>query len=123
MNCRQTRRRLPSSAASDELTRHIAACEDCARFAARLETARRLFRGHRSDFTPDAGFAARVDERLPAERENPLSWAAVRVVPVTLALLVVLAWFSWNARAPSAELASPTDDLLSWVIDGEGDVQ
>lgn len=124
MNCRQVRKQLPTGAASEGLKRHIAACEDCARLAARLETARQLFLGHRSDFTPDAGFAARVGEQLPIDREDSLSWAAVRVLPVTLALLAVLVWFSWSAPGPSLELTtSPTDDLLSWVIDGGGDVQ
>ena len=87
------------------------------------DPSRQLFRDHRSEFTPDAGFAARVDARLPLEREDPLSWAAVRVVPVTLALLAVLAWFSWTAPVPTTELASPTDDLLSWVIEDEGEIR
>jgi hypothetical protein len=122
MNCKQVQKQLPSSDASDALKSHIESCAECAQFAERLQTAQQLFRDHRSEFAPDAGFAARVSAQLPTVSTASLSWAAVRVLPVTLALLAVLAWFSWTVPTTSTELTSPTDDLLSWVIDSDGDL-
>jgi len=122
MNCKQVRIQVCSSDASDALKSHIESCAECEQFVERLETARQLFREHHSEFAPDAGFAARVSAQLPTDSTTSLRWAAVRVLPVTLALLAVLAWFSWTAPATSIELTSPTDDLLSWVIDSDGDL-
>ena len=122
MNCNQFRKQLTSSDSSTASMSHAESCAECAEFAARLETARQLFRDHRSEFTPDAGFAARVSAQLPTDPTASLSWAAMRVLPVTLALLVLLAWFSWTVPTTATELTSPTDDLLSWVIDSDGDL-
>lgn len=121
MNCRQFRKRLPATADSHELLRHLEGCEDCAKLAARLELARDLFREHRSEFAPDAGFTARVGAQMQVDSGSSLSWAALRVLPLTLALLALLTWFSWAAPHPSVEVASPTDDLLGWVIENDGD--
>lgn len=120
MNCRQTRKQLAASLTPDAAMRHIETCEPCARFAARLERARQMFREHHTEFAPDAGFASRVVRQLQVDPPVSLSWAAARVLPVTLALLAVLAWFSWATPESSHELTSPTDDLLGWVIDGDG---
>ena len=44
----------------------------------------------------------------------------MRVLPATLALLVVLAWISWSVvpdTSAARTIVSPTEDLLTWVLD------
>jgi hypothetical protein len=90
-----------------------------ARYDARIGDARRYFREHRSEATPDVAFATRVVANLPPRRENLLGWAAVRVLPATLILAVVLAiWAVRVAPVPDSLLQANLDeDLLSWVVE------
>ena len=121
--CRDARRRLTERPA--QRTEHLEHCEGCARFAERVGLARRLFREHHAGVVPDAGFAERVAARLPRPADTPLAWAAARLLPVPLALLLVLAWVSWQGAAdadPSLE-QSPTENVLTWVIDRAGDAR
>jgi hypothetical protein len=127
MNCSKLRDRLidpggaPLSGAGEG---HLESCAYCRRFAARLDTARRLLRDHRCDTEPDAAFAARVAQRLTDGSAEMLGWAAARLLPATLVLLLVLAWFAVRIDAPSQvadEVSAPTDDLVSWVLDGSGE--
>jgi len=89
----------------------------------RLEQARLYFRRHHAGVEPDAGFAGRVAARLDRPAAGLLGWAAWKLLPATLALVLVLAWFAFQAapRSESAGSASPVDDPLAWVL-GENEV-
>jgi predicted anti-sigma-YlaC factor YlaD len=125
MNCQDARDRLTERAdePSGPVSEHLKDCAACARFAERIGLARELFREHRADVEPDAHFANRVAARLSAEPTARLGWAAARVLPATLALLLVLVWLSWqSAQGPaSVSVESPTEDLLTWVLDRAGE--
>ena len=126
--CNVTRRELMASRprVTDAAARHLAAgCEECGGFARRLAAARAGLRGHRAHVEPDAGFAARVGAALPSrgrERDD-LSWAALRLLPATLGLALVLGLWSWWGTASPTDLAAtaPTDDVLAWVLDSGSD--
>ncbi len=121
MNCSETRDRLGRGAggrAAGPLADHLADCSACRAFARRYDEARGGLREHLLEVEPGAEFAARVVARLP-HRPSLLGWAALRLLPATLALALVLSgWCLLSAPAPGDLLAdSPTDDPLSWVID------
>ena len=124
MNCRTARNlmtpgRGPRPGADAELARHLASCARCAELAERWSAVRGELRQRRTTVTPDAGFAARVTARLDPPAD-PLTWAARRLVPATLALTLALGgWCLLRTPAPSSladELADP--DLLTWVSSG-----
>jgi hypothetical protein len=122
VTCRDVRDRLAARAVEPEgpVALHLSDCGACARFAERLRVARGLFREHHAGIEPDGQFAGRVVARLDGEPVSPLGWAAVRVLPATLALLVVLAWLSWSVvpnSTASQTVVSPTEDLLTWVLE------
>jgi len=97
-------------------------CTDT-RLAKRLAAAQELFRDHHGNVEPDAFFADRVVARLPSQSEAALGWAVARMLPATLALLLVLVWLSWQT-APVGDAAvevSPTEDVLAWVLDRAGE--
>jgi hypothetical protein len=125
MNCHDARERLTAEAGEPggPVAGHLKACPACARFAERMRVARELLREHHGNVEPDAHFATRVAARLTREPASRLGWAAVRVLPATLALLLVLAWLSWQTTPDPASLLaeSPTDDLLTWVLDRAGE--
>ena len=126
VTCRDVRGRLAARVGQPEraVARHLTHCPECTRFADRLQVARGIFREHHAGIEPDSHFAARVAARLNGEPASPLGWAAVRVLPAMLALLLMLAWLSWSVvpDATAAQtLVSPTEDLLTWVLEpGEG---
>jgi hypothetical protein len=102
---------------------HLAGCGECRAFMTRLALARQILAVPLSTTLPDAGFAGRVTARLPRPVEL-LGWAAVRLLPAALALLVGLAAYgAWHPPAtgdlwlldPSAE------QLLAWstMVDRE----
>jgi len=103
--------------------RHLEDCADCRRFADRLRTARELLENHHGNVEPDAAFAARVVTRLPQGSAELLGRAAARLIPATLALVLVLAWFAYRADPVQtvAEESVPTEDLVSWVLDQSGE--
>jgi anti-sigma factor RsiW len=123
--CRTVRERLTSACAGEEvggLRAHLALCPACARYAERLEAARRLLEAHHTLVEPDAGFARRVVERLDGERPDLAGQAALRLLPAALVLLLALIWLSAGTASDPATLLSesPTEDLLSWALDEEG---
>ncbi len=123
MSCDAIRGRLTSgSCTAREVSEHLDGCDACTRYAARIGIARQLFREHHAHVEPDANFAGRVSARLQGQPVSALGWAAVRVLPATCALLLILAWLSWQATPdPAASfLASPTEDPLGWVLDSTG---
>ncbi len=115
--CHEIRERLTSM--TDEERRHLDDCPACRRYAERAAAAKRYFENHRSDAAPDAAFAMRVAGLVNGRTAGAMGWAAMRLLPATAALAVILAWFAFQA-APSqevAEMLSPTEDLLSWVLE------
>ena len=120
MSCDAIRARLTSgTAAALEVSEHLDGCDACTRYAARIGIARQLLREHHGNVEPDVHFANRVSARVEGQPASTLGWAAVRVLPATFALLLILAWLSWQATPDSAVsfLASPTEDPLGWVLD------
>ena len=125
MNCHDARNRLTAGAGEPKgaIAEHLKACPACARFGGRMRVARELFREHHGNIEPDAHFAGKIAARLSSEPASRLGWAAVRLLPATIALLLVLAWVSWQGTPDPASLfsESPTDNLLTWVLDQAGD--
>jgi hypothetical protein len=88
----------------------------------RMEEFRRQLRDHRLDVEPDPGFAARVIARLPSGPEDAIGRAALRLLPATLALAVLLALLAWNVAPDPQSLlvVSPTENPLIWIVDANG---
>lgn len=107
-----------------ETAAHLRGCPACSRLAARLGQVQRDLERHHAGLEPEPGFAARVVSRLPRPTEV-LGWAAVRLLPATVALVLVLTGWCWLAApSPSALLDdSPSDDLLAWVLDPEAEAR
>ena len=127
MNCGELRDRLTRNADArrePSTVRHIEECAACRTYVDRLSTARQLMREHHGNAEPDAGFSGRVMARLPKGPTEVLGWAAVRLLPATVALALVLAWFNFQVtpQPTTTETATvaPTEDLLAWVIDPTG---
>ena len=120
MSCDDIRDRLTwGNAEALEVSEHLDRCDACERYAARIGIARQLFREHHGNVEPDEHFAGRVAARLHGLPASTLGWAAVRILPASFALLLILAWLSWQATPDPAStfLASPTEDPLGWVLD------
>lgn len=123
MDCRKTRDLLTAQrgeSLDSAVQGHLESCEGCSRFAARLELAGDLLGERGLEVEPDAGFAARVLAALP-EPPQVLGWAALRVLPATLALALVLGgWTFLQTQSPATLVEeSPSDDLLTWVMESE----
>ncbi len=108
-----------------DLASHLAACPTCGAFAARLDAARSALASVPTPVEPDPAFARRVAARLAQTRPSPsddLGWAALRLLPAALALVVILAgWGLATSPSPVELLADqPEADALSWALgDGE----
>jgi hypothetical protein len=86
--------------------------------SARLERARQYFREHHAGVEPDAGFAGRVAARLDGQVTEILGWAAWKLLPATLAIALVLAFFVLRVT-PGTDLTtsvSPTEDPVAWIL-------
>lgn len=127
MSCSKLRDRLTAPEKGplpEALQRHLQDCAACRRYVARVEAARTLLRDHRAEIEPDPGFAERVAGRLHEPSAEMLGWAAQRLLPATLALLLVLAWFTFSATPATTyagEEPAPTEDLFTWVLEPSGD--
>ncbi len=89
---------------------------------AALEETRGALRSRHAGVVPDAGFAVRVRARLRHEPAELLGLAALRMLPVTLIILLLLSWlaFTGTPRVDTGSGDAPTDDVLAWVLeDGE----
>jgi hypothetical protein len=82
------------------------------------EEARLYFRRHHAGIEPDAGFARRVAARLDRPGADLLGWAARKLLPATLALVLVLAWFALQVapRSGATTSTSPADDPVAWIL-------
>ncbi len=123
-SCDRTRALLAAGdgrTARPEAVRHLAECDACAEFAARLGLAVEALRSHRTPVTPPPGFATRVAAALPAADQDLVGRAALRLLPATLALALALGAWCWTqTSSPDALLeAASTGDLLVWVLDDE----
>jgi predicted anti-sigma-YlaC factor YlaD len=127
MSCGRLRDQLTASGGGplpEAARRHLRDCAPCRRYAERMESARAILRDHRAEVEPDPGFAVRVAARLQEPPSEMLGWAAQRLLPATLALLLVLAWFAFSATPDSVQTSTepaPTEDLFTWVLDPSGD--
>jgi predicted anti-sigma-YlaC factor YlaD len=125
MNCAQVRKWLADDQVETRSARvleHLEECPGCARLADRLQTARELLRDHHAGAEPDAGFSARVVAALPSSSSEVLGWAAVRLLPVTLALALVLTvWALAVTPSPTSLVDQSADeDLWSWILSSPG---
>lgn len=121
MNCKETRDQLLRSATDARVDAHLRSCPGCSAFARRLGVAEETLRQHHAHHQPDPYFAQRVKAALP-DAPDVLGWAAVRLLPGTLAAALVLSVWCWIATPGPDSLVeqSPTDDLLAWVIEEDG---
>ncbi len=123
MNCHDFQTALARQAEGmlSALERHRQRCSDCARFAERMVSAGELLgRPANANALPPSNFAARVAAGLP-ERENPLTWAALRLLPATTALALALLGWCWLTTPSPVELWTEAgdDQVLIWVLSGE----
>ncbi len=91
----------------------------------RLDEVRRLLRERHAGIEPDAHFVHRVIARLPRTPEWSLTWAARRILPVSvvLAMALVIAAVATN-RAANRAVRSETvaavqteGDPLLWLLE------
>ncbi len=86
------------------------------------EFVRRYLRQRHAKVEPDPAFAERVLARLARRPAELMGLAALRLLPATLALVMVLAWLSIRAGADSQPTAPQTtgDDMIGWLIEDTG---
>ncbi len=138
MNCQEARDQLikegSARAAAGPVAKHLTQCSGCADYANRLEVVRQHLRDHHAGVEPDAGFSSRVVAALPAAPDI-LGWAAVKLLPAAIAIVIVLGgWCYLDAHRPadlferagmSGETESidqaPTEDPLSWILASNGE--
>ena len=124
MNCNEARNRLLALAApppaGEPLADHLESCSACAEYTERLARTVRALGDHHARIDPDAAFVARVVAALP-ERRGILGWAALKLLPVALALVLVLTGWAVieGRRHDVTQDSEPTDDLLTWVLQAE----
>ena len=126
MNCKRVREILTAEAApaGPGVPRHLEGCEECRRFARRMEAVRLELRRPQAALEPDASFSARVLGRLPGQPAPPatelLGWAALRLLPLTLMLALLLGgWSLFSGPAPEALLTSVDQDPIAWILGEE----
>lgn len=130
MNCKTIRRELSqSSPLSSEAARHLGRCTDCSRLAQSYEQVRSALRERHAGALPDGHFAPRVGAHLRQQpRAELLGWAAVRLLPVTLGLALLLGWFAWQSGPLALTLenestAVSTEDPIEWLLAAEESTQ
>lgn len=130
MKCKKARDVLTAEypgaapAHSQQLARHLEGCALCRRYGEEMTAVRSELRNHRTILEPDGSFSARVLERLPRREPDQasdlLGWAALRLLPVALALALVLgAWSLLSSPSPETLLSSMEQDPIAWVLGGE----
>lgn len=128
MTCAVIRKRLIAEPVRPrEVGAHLAACAECSSFAERLDLARSVLADHGVVVEPDAGFAARVASRI-GRPSDVLGWAAMRMLPAAMALVIALGAVAnlsppGDVSSASAEPSdvSDADDVLLWIADGAED--
>lgn len=94
---RWVQRDLAGKTEDPELRNHLAGCSSCQDLATNLDGLRLDLRAVQAEVQPDHGFSARVLQRIESTPNDleVLGWAAWRLLPGALALLVVL--LGWGA--------------------------
>lgn len=121
MSCTELRRALDraglAAARSARAAHHLADCADCSALVARLEDVRAALATQPEPLAPPPGFAARVVARLP-RREELLGWAALRLLPASLAIAAVTGWLVATTPSPfgAAMGAGGDGDLVIWLL-------
>ena len=121
MSCRTLRRALDErgalAATDPRFANHLAGCAECRAVVARFEAARDLLATPKEELAPPPGFAQRVVVSLP-RRAELLGWAALRLLPVSLALAVVAGYLVATTPAPfDLPPGSGSDaELLVWLV-------
>ena len=126
MNCKHVREIIASkrSPLGQDIARHLEDCVPCQRFAERMDAVRLELRRHQTVVEPDGSFSARVLERLSPQPSQPatelLGWAALRLLPVTLVLALLLGgWSLVSGPNPETLLTSVDQDPLAWILGDE----
>jgi hypothetical protein len=91
----------------------------------RLDEVRRLLRERHAGIEPDAHFVHRVVARLPGTREWSITWAAGRILPVSVAvaMLLVIAVVATHraasraTRSETVAAAQAEADPLLWLLE------
>lgn len=121
------------SGRSAAVATHLEECAACRTFAARLDAVRGGLRAHHAGVEPDMAFASRVRARLSGDASAALGRAALRLLPLTAAVLLVLLGFSLASMlsAPAATPdgattlaataatdpdATPEEQWVAWVL-------
>ncbi|MBD3868819.1 MAG: hypothetical protein IFK94_11895 [Acidobacteria bacterium] len=121
MNCRNARRAMddPGNKRPDALSEHLAGCEDCRNLRAALDATGSMLRSRHAGVVPDGAFATRVRARLQREPAQVLAAAALRLLPVTVIILLLLSWLAFTAtpQAEALQGEAPTEDVLAWVLE------
>ena len=117
MKCRRARQLLSAQDPSRELRSHVAACPECDSFRRRVDAVVGALGDHHVAITPPPDFVARVRRSL--QDDDPLAWAALRLLPATLGLVLLLSWLNLRAVEPAATESTddPTTVVLNWVLD------
>jgi hypothetical protein len=97
------------------MARHLRECESCAELLRRREVLVEALRASRCQVQPDVDFARRVVARLESRTADILGWAALKLLPPTVAATLVLSWLAATALAESDR--RPTENLVTWVYD------
>ena len=127
MSCSEIRCRFLESSGRGEhgamptgrVAAHLENCPACARFAASLRKVQNGLREHHARIEPDAGFADRVLRRLPGGVSQTLGQAAMRLLPLSVALLLFLVWLTSQTEATRPSGTIPENDAeayTSWIL-------
>jgi len=122
--CRHAQDRLSATriGSGDELDssteEHFERCSVCAEFASRLEDVAAVLTESPRPVVPSPDFSSRVLSELPGPAES-LGWAALRLLPAAVALVLALSWLSVVAVDSHELLFDPLDAsvLMTYPIE------
>jgi len=103
---------------------HLRQCADCRSFAEKLQATRQGLRRHHAGIEPDTAFATRLSRRLDAEAPADLGRTALRLLPLSAAVLLLLLLISAQTTPlaeSSATISTTEDAYLAWVLAADED--
>ena len=125
MNCRTARRAMdrPEEFRGPDLERHLDECDGCRKLKDALDAAGSMLKDRHAGVVPDAAFATRIRARLHRDPAQVLGTAALRLLPVTAIILVLLTWMAFTATPVSDAVVTeaPTEDVLAWLLEAPED--
>lgn len=128
MNCAQIRQGLMQAGKAkgrsqagprQPAAEHLRQCAACRSFAGRLQTTRQGLRLHHAGIEPDAAFAARLRRRLATDTPSDLGRTALRLLPLSAAVLLFLFLISTQTTPlsePAATITATEDAYVTWVL-------